>query len=94
MDFVKPKMSMKSKKQFELNNRTLSILKYYSKYTKYSESQILDMFLLNILKDDNFIKWVKRQRYNKKILAVISGTNSEEDFYELKDVDNEAPPVK
>ena len=40
------------------------------------------MFLLNLLEDIDFIEWVNKQRYNKKILASLYDTISDS---ELKD---------
>lgn len=71
IDFVTPRKKTKSKREFELNNRTISILEYYSRYTQYSEGEVLDIFILNLLKDESFIEWANKQRYNKRILAAI-----------------------
>ena len=82
MKYIKPKKENKKKVSLELSTRTLSILEYYSKYTQYSQEEILDMFLLNLLEDTDFIEWVNKQRYNKKILASLYDTISD---LELKD---------
>ncbi|MDK0792672.1 hypothetical protein P5E48_05370 [Clostridium perfringens] len=40
------------------------------------------MFLLNLLEDKEFIEWVNKQNYNKKILASLYDTINDT---ELKD---------
>lgn len=73
IEFVTPRKMAKSKREIELNNKTISILEYYARYAQYSEGEILDRFLPNLLKDAAFIEWAKKQRYNKRILAAIYG---------------------
>ena len=82
MKYIKPKKENKKKVSLELSTRTLAILEHYSKYTQYSQEEIQDMFLLNLLEDTDFIEWVNKQRYNKKILASLYDTISDS---ELKD---------
>ena len=80
MKYIKPKKENKKKVSLELSTRTLAILEHYSKYTHYSEEEILDMFLLNLLDDIDFIEWVNKQRYNKKILASLYDTISDSEL--------------
>lgn len=77
MNYIKPKRANKKKINLELSTRTISILEYYSKYTQYSNEEILDEFLLNLLDDTDFIEWIGKQRYNKKILASLYEATSE-----------------
>ena len=68
------KKENKKKVSLELSTRTLAILEHYSKYTQYNQGEILDIFLLNLLEDSDFIEWVNKQRYNKKLLASLYDT--------------------
>lgn len=90
MNFVKPRKTTKKTISCELSLRTVSILDYYSRYTQYSIDEILDKFLLNILDDENFIAWVNKQRYNKKIVAALYSTPDA--IIEEADT-NEAPKI-
>lgn len=79
LDYIKPKNLTKKTIDIELSTRTIAILEYYSRYTQYKQGEILDMFLLNLLEDEMFLEWIDRQRYNKKILALLYNENSKED---------------
>ncbi|WP_230199751.1 hypothetical protein [Bacillus andreraoultii] len=47
------------------------IVKHYAEYTEYDESEIVDMFLLNILGDVQFIEWIKNKRNNKRVIKEL-----------------------
>lgn len=79
MDYIKPKNLNKKTVKLELSSRSVSILEYYSRYTEYSQDEILDMFLLNLLDDEMFIEWINKQRYNKKILALLYNQRIDEE---------------
>jgi len=34
------------------------MVKYYAEYTEYTENQVVDMFLKELLKDNKFLEWV------------------------------------
>lgn len=70
MKFIKPKTT-KKKVTWEISDKTLTILNYYSKYSQYSEEEIVDMFLENLLEDEGFIEWINKQRYKKRIEAIL-----------------------
>jgi hypothetical protein len=70
MKFIKPKSS-KKKVTWNISENTLTILSYFSKYSQYGEEEIVDMFLENLLDDKEFVSWINKQRYNKKIEAIL-----------------------
>jgi hypothetical protein len=39
--------------------------------TEYSESEVVDMFLLNLLEDKDFIKWIENKRNNRRIVKQL-----------------------
>lgn len=47
------------------------IVKHYAEYTEYDESEIVDMFLLNVLGDVQFIEWIKNKRNNKRVIKEL-----------------------
>lgn len=71
MKFIKPKNKNANKVDWEISERTRAIVKHYSEYTEYNESEIVDMFLLNILEDKEFIDWVSNKRNNKRIVKEL-----------------------
>ena len=50
----------------------MELLKYYSKYTRISEEEIVDEFLENLTTDKGFIKWSLKQRNAKKISTLLN----------------------
>lgn len=68
MEFIKPKNNNAEKVDWQISERTKAIVKYYAEYTEYSESEVVDKFLLNILNDKDFIKWIEQKRNNKRLI--------------------------
>lgn len=68
MKFIKPKKQRAKKSDWVLSERTISIVKYYSEYTGYSEEDVLEQFLENILSDKEFNNWIYNKLNNKRIL--------------------------
>ncbi|MCU7196946.1 hypothetical protein [Turicibacter sanguinis] len=67
MELLKPKREETVKQEYEVLKPTRFIFDSYSKYTKYTEGEILDHLALQVLKEDHeFVKWVSKQRTNKK----------------------------
>jgi DNA relaxase NicK len=66
--FIKPKNTNADKVDWLISERTKAIVKYYAEYTEYTESEIVDKFLKNILDDKDFIKWIEQKRNNKRLI--------------------------
>jgi DNA relaxase NicK len=66
--FIKPKNTNADKVDWLISERTKAIVKYYAEYTEYSESEVVDKFLKNILDDKDFIKWIEQKRNNKRLI--------------------------
>lgn len=67
MKFIKPKNRNAKKVDWEISEKTRAVVSNYAEYTEYSESETVDIFLLNILDDKDFLEWVKNRRNNKRI---------------------------
>ncbi|WP_299092045.1 hypothetical protein [uncultured Metabacillus sp.] len=80
MKFIEPKNRRAEKVGWKISERTRSIVKYYAEYTEFTEEEIVDEFLLNILNDKKFLKWVESKRYNKRILAQIFDMEDDENI--------------
>jgi hypothetical protein len=78
--FIEPKNKRAEKVGWKISERTRSIVKYYAEYTEFTEDELVDEFLLNILNDKKFLKWVEGKRYNKRILSQIFDIEEVEDF--------------
>jgi hypothetical protein len=68
MEFIKPKQKLGSKVVWQISDRTKFVVKYYSEYTGLSEDEIVDQFLMNILKDQDFDKWINNKRRKTRIM--------------------------
>lgn len=67
MQLLKPKRTETVKQEYEVLKSTRFIFESYSKYTKYTEGEILDHLAIQLLKEDHeFVKWISKQRTNKK----------------------------
>ena len=79
MNFIKPKNKNVEKVDWLLSERTRAIVKYYAEYTEYSESDIVDKFLLNILEDKDFIGWIEKKLNNRRIVKQLELEHSLEE---------------
>jgi len=68
--YIRPK-TLKKKVNWNISEKTLTILSYYSKYSQYSEEEIVDIFTENLLTDKGFIEWVDKLRHKKKIEEIL-----------------------
>ena len=71
MKYIKPK-TIKKKVSWNISEKTLTILSQYAKYTQYKEEEVVDMFLENLLTDQGFVQWIKKQRNRKKIESILN----------------------
>ncbi|MEK5415442.1 hypothetical protein BSK49_08740 [Paenibacillus odorifer] len=67
MKFIKPKEKTVNKTIWEVSDRTKHTVKFYAEYTGFSEDEVVDTFLLNILDDPDFIAWIQKKRRNTRI---------------------------
>jgi hypothetical protein len=71
MKFIEPKNKNVDKVDWLLSEKTRAIVKYYAEYTEYSESEIVDKFLRNLLDDENFLQWIDNKRNNRRIVKQL-----------------------
>ncbi|KAB2336162.1 hypothetical protein F7731_11730 [Cytobacillus depressus] len=55
LKFIKPKNNNADNVDWIVSERVQAIVKTYVEYTQYSESEVVDLFLLNLLKDKDFL---------------------------------------
>lgn len=72
MKFLEPKKNLKVKVDWLVSERTSNIIKHYAEYTGYSESEVVDEFLQNLLDDPKFKNWILNLRNNKRIIKDLS----------------------
>ncbi|WP_456279297.1 hypothetical protein [Bacillus sp. AK128] len=72
LEFIKPKNKNAQHVDWKISERTRATVSYFAEYSEYSEEEVVDEFLLrNLLKDENFIEWIKSRRNNKRMLKSI-----------------------
>lgn len=88
--FVEPKQELGYPLEVKVSHDAHVIINEYAKYTKYDLDILLDKIILNLINDENFIKYAKSKRFNKKIQQVLEkhDIESNKDFIE---VDDETP---
>ena len=69
---IKPKFSNTVKLDVQISDVSKKILTLYARYTKYTESEIIDRLISEIKEDDvDFVVWLIKQRNKKKINSKI-----------------------
>lgn len=71
MKFITPKNHNADKVDWLISERARSIVKSYAEYTEHSESEVVNLFLLNLLEDEDFIAWIERKRNNRRIVKQL-----------------------
>jgi hypothetical protein len=68
VQFIKPKNNNADKVDWLISEQVREIVKNYAEYCEYSESEVVDMFLKNLLKDEDFLEWINGIRNNKRMI--------------------------
>ncbi|WP_210607882.1 hypothetical protein [Priestia flexa] len=71
MKFLKPKKLNAEKVDWLVSEQVRAIIKNYAEYTEYSESDIINMVLLDLIEDRDFIEWVAAKRNNKRLIKEL-----------------------
>jgi len=68
---MKPKEKKLRKVDWEVSEHTIDLVKVYSEYTDYSETEVIEFFLKYIREDNEFRNWIMNKRNNKKLLRLL-----------------------
>jgi hypothetical protein len=71
MQFIEPKKPLEKKRDWRISGHTQSIVQYYAEFTGYSEDEVIDQFLKNLLDDKKFIEWTNNKRRNKRVFKKL-----------------------
>jgi hypothetical protein len=71
MRFMKQKDKKLKKVDWEVPERLVDLVKAYSEYINYSETEVIEYYLGFIQEDENFRSWALRKRNNKKLLKLL-----------------------
>lgn len=78
MKFIEPKNKRRESVDWRISEQTRYIVKYYAEYTEFTEEEVVDEFLKNIVDDEKFIEWIDSKRFNKRILSQIRDVKEED----------------
>lgn len=78
MKFLKPKNKNCEPVDWKISEQTRYIVKYYAEYLEFTEEEVVDEFLKNIIDDKDFVEWVESKRFNKRILSQIRNVKEED----------------
>lgn len=67
IEFIKPCKRV-NKVNWKISDHTNFLIKCYAKYSGTSEDEVVDKFLKNLLKNQDFADWIRHQRSNKRML--------------------------
>jgi CRISPR/Cas system type I-B associated protein Csh2 (Cas7 group RAMP superfamily) len=71
MQFMEPKKRLEKKVDWKISGHTQSIVEYYAEFTGYTEDEVVDQFLKNLLDDKKFIEWANNKRRNKRVFQKL-----------------------
>ncbi|MEC0276920.1 hypothetical protein [Peribacillus frigoritolerans] len=54
-----------------ISEHTRIVVAAFAEYSEYTQSEIVDEFLKNLLTDEDFIEWVRNKRNNKRLLKQL-----------------------
>lgn len=70
-NYIKPKNLNSEQVNWVVSEQTRNIVAAFSEYSEYTESEVVDEFLKNILTDEEFIDWAIKKRNNKRLLKQL-----------------------
>jgi hypothetical protein len=71
MKFIKPKNQNAENVDWLVSERVRNLVKTYAEYTEYSENDVVNEFLLNLLEDKDFINWIENKRNNRRLIKQL-----------------------
>ena len=77
MKYIQPKNTKKTKTDWLLPEKTHRLIEHYAEYVGYSEEEVVETFLENLIDDPSFREYIKNKRNNKRILKDL-GLNENE----------------
>ena len=70
-NYIKPKNLNSEQVNWVVSEQTRNIVAAFSEYSEYTESEVVDEFLKNILTDEEFVDWAIKKRNNKRLLKQL-----------------------
>ncbi|WP_051428394.1 hypothetical protein [Bacillus sp. J33] len=77
-NYIKPKNLSAERPDWLISEHTRNIVAAFAEYSEYTESEVVDKFLKNLLTDEDFVNWAKNKRNNKRLLKQLGIEETEE----------------
>lgn len=71
MSKIEPKRLNKQPVEWEISELARNTVKHFSEYSERSEEAIVGRLLVGLLKDEDFVKWIRSKKNNKRILKEL-----------------------
>lgn len=78
MSKIEPKRLNKQPVDWEISELARNTVKHFSEYSERSEEAIVGRLIVGLLNDEDFIRWVKNKRNNKRILRELGLTKNDD----------------
>jgi hypothetical protein len=70
-NYIKPKNLNSERVDWVISEQARNIVAAFSEYSEYTESEVVDEFLKNILTDKEFVDWAMKKRNNRRLLKQL-----------------------
>lgn len=74
INFPKPRNVRLGDVDWMISEHSRATVKYYAEFSELTESEVVDEFLKELLKNDGFIKWVKLKKSNRRMVNQLQLT--------------------
>lgn len=92
MEHMSPKNKNDIKIEVPISKRAYAILTYFAKYSGHDTGDIISHHMEVILENQEFVEWIKKQRYHKRIMSELNLLSDEEESPgEQEDANDEVP---
>jgi hypothetical protein len=78
MTKITPKRLNKKPVSWEMSELSRNIVKHFAEYSDRSEEEIVGLLTRELLKDDDFLKWVDKKKNNRRILSDLGLRDNDE----------------
>lgn len=68
-EFLSPRKDRPKKVDWLVTDHSRYIVQYYAEFSGYTENEVVDFTLKNLLMNPEFQEWIKTKRNNKRIIS-------------------------
>lgn len=71
MRVLEPKHRRAEPVDWKISEHSREIVRHFATYSEYPEEEVVDECIKILLKDEGFLDWIERRRYNKTALKKL-----------------------